>query len=101
MNEKSVIHGVELRADSAINGLLNAIPAGVTSLTVGTVTYQIADLVAKARQLEKPWKDARAAHATIRAVTQSRPRDYQALVEFLADLKIRSSGSSAGRARSS
>lgn len=88
MNDKSVVKGVELRADTAIAGIQSALPAGVTQLTVGLVTYQVGDLLKHAQELVKPWKDARAAHAVLRSVNESRPQDNQRLLDFLADFKI-------------
>src|SRR5438445_13262860 len=88
MNQKSVVNGVELRADTAIHGLLSALPAAVTQVTVGTVTYPVADLVKFAQALVQPWKDARAAHAALRQVTQNRPKDYQRPIAFLTDLRF-------------
>lgn len=79
--------GVERKADAAINGLLSHMPAGVTQLTVGGVTYQVADLVKVAREHVQPWKDIRAARAVERQVLQARPEDDPKLRKFLADLK--------------
>jgi hypothetical protein len=87
-NKKSFSTGVERVADAAIKGLQSAMPAGVTQLTVGKVTYTIADLVKLAEGLVKPWKDSRAAHAVIRQIAETRPEDHQKLSGFLADLKI-------------
>ncbi|HZV01292.1 MAG TPA: hypothetical protein VFF73_31560 [Planctomycetota bacterium] len=88
-NDKTVVsHGMERKLDLAMQGLQTAIPAGVTQLSVGQVTYQIADLLTKAKEVRQPWKDARAAHATLRSVTQSRPQDTTTARNFLADLKV-------------
>jgi len=87
MDKQSVVRGIELRADTAIQGLLTAMPAAVTQLTVGTVTYTLPDLVKYAQSLEQPWKDARAAHATIHQAILNRPTDQAKLDGFLADLK--------------
>lgn len=88
MNENSMIRGVELRLDALILGLNSSVPASVTSLVVGGVTMPIAEVLKKAHEAEKPWKDARAAHATIRAVAQSRPKDEEVAVGFLNDVKV-------------
>jgi hypothetical protein len=87
MAAKSVVKGIELRADTAIQGLLTAMPAGVTQLTVGTVTYTLPDLVKYAQSVEQPWKDVRQAHATIHQAMIDRSADKQKLEGFLADLK--------------
>ena len=87
MDTQSVVRGIELRADTAIQGLQTAMPAGVTQLTVGTVTYQLPDLVKYAQSLEQPWKDARAARATVHQTVLNRPADQAKLEGFLADLK--------------
>ena len=87
INPKSVIHGVELRADLAMVGLQTALPASVTQLAVGGVVYTVPDLIVALQGEVKPWKDAREAHAVIRAVMASRPEDLQRLVQFLSDLK--------------
>jgi len=87
-SKKSFSTGIERVADAAINGLQSAMPAGVTQLTVGKVTYQIADLIKFAEGLVKPWKDSRAAHAVIRQVSETRPQDQQNLTAFLADLRV-------------
>ncbi|HZU99958.1 MAG TPA: hypothetical protein VFF73_24805 [Planctomycetota bacterium] len=87
-NDNTIVsHGTERKLDLAVQGLQTAIPAGVTALSVGTVTYQIADLLTKAQGILKPWKDARAAHALLRAVSQSRAQDTTVARAFLADLK--------------
>ena len=87
INEKSVIHGLELRADTAIQGLLTALPPSVTQLTVGTVTYQIPDLVKTVQGAVQPWKDTREAHAVIRQNMANRPADRARLVDLLSDLR--------------
>src|SRR5262245_40840020 len=87
INDDSVLRGIELRLAVAKDGLPGAIPAGVTTIKVGKLTYAVADLVKKIGEVEKPWKDARAAQAVIRAVMQNRPKDLAAAIEFLADLK--------------
>ncbi|MEZ0227822.1 MAG: hypothetical protein ACAI25_04300 [Planctomycetota bacterium] len=78
--------GIELVADTAINGLKFHVPAGVTSIVVGGVSYQIADLVKLAETLIKPWKDVRAARAVIRQAMDDRPEELAQLKTFLADL---------------
>jgi hypothetical protein len=87
INEKSVVHGLELRADTAIQGLLTALPPSVTQLVVGTVTYTIPDLVKVLQDDVKPWKDVREAHSIIRQVMASRPADRERLVDRLADIR--------------
>ena len=77
--------GIELVADTAINGLKFHVPAGVTSIVVGGVSYQIADLVKLAETLIKPWKDVRAARAVIRQAMDDRPEELAQLKTFLAD----------------
>jgi hypothetical protein len=88
MNQKSVVKGVELRADTAIQGLQTALPSGVTQLLVGSVTYQVPDLLKYAQSLVQPWVDVRDAHATIRQAMLTRPADEKVLVGFLADLRV-------------
>src|SRR5580704_9796265 len=88
MNDKSVPKGVELRADTAIQGLQTAMPSKVTDVTVGAVDYKVPDLTTYAQSLVQPWKDARAAHAVLRQFAQDKPAAYQKLIAFLADLKI-------------
>ena len=87
LNDKAVIRGVELRADMAVQGLQTALPPSVTQLFLGSTPFTIPDLIGHLQQLEKPWKDARAAHATVRQVVQDRPQDYQNLLSALVDLK--------------
>ena len=87
INPKSVVHGLELRADIAIQGLLTALPPSVTQLVVGGVTYLVPDLVRALQGAVQPWKDAREAHAVIRAVMASRPVDHAHLVQFLSDVR--------------
>jgi hypothetical protein len=86
MAPKAVRHGLELRLDAAVSGLKNA-PKGLTKLTVGGVVYTVADLLKNAEEIEKSWKDARAARALLAAITQNRPKVSEAAREFLADLK--------------
>ena len=87
-NDNTIVsHGIEQKLDLAVQGLQTAIPAGVTQLSVGQVTYQVADLLAKAQELNKPFKDSRAARAIIRAGSQNRVKDETAAKSFLADLK--------------
>jgi hypothetical protein len=87
INPKSVVHGLELRADIAISGLLSALPPTVTQLMVGGVLFQIPDLIKFVQEAVKPWKDVREAHAIIRAVMAARPEDAARLVQLLADLR--------------
>jgi hypothetical protein len=88
MNQKSVVKGVELRADTAIEGLQTAVPSGVTQLLVGGTTYTVPNLVTYAQSLVQPWVNVRNAHATIRQEMLTRPADTKALVGFLADLRV-------------
>src|SRR5271170_1729418 len=83
----AVPRGIELRTDTAIQGLQTALPPSVTQLVVGSVTYTIPNLITYLQGLEKPWKDARAAHAVIRQVIQDRPQDYPKLHDALSNLK--------------
>lgn len=87
-NDETVVKGIELRADTLIHGLQTALPAGVTQLIVGGVSYPVADLVKLAQELVKPWKDVRAAHVAVRKFGQDRPAAEQKLTAFLADAKI-------------
>jgi hypothetical protein len=87
-NPSSTAKGIELKADTAIQGLQTAVPAGVTQILVGKVTYQLPDLVKYAQQMVQPWKTIRTAHATIRQEIAARPVDKKNLEGFLADLKI-------------
>ena len=87
MNDNSLPKGIELRADTAIQGLQTALPPTLTQLTVGTVNYQIPALIKFVQDAEEPWKQVRAAHALIRQIIQARPVDYQNLLNILADLK--------------
>jgi hypothetical protein len=88
MNQKSVVKGVELRADTAIEGLQTALPSGVAQLLVGDTLYQVPNLVKYAQSLVQPWVDVRNAHAMIRQAMLDRPADKKALVGFLADLRV-------------
>ena len=92
INDKAVIRGIELRADTAVNGLQTALPPTVTQLVLGTVPYTIPNLVKYFQGLEQPWKDARDAHAVIRQVMQNRPEDYKLLLDALTNLKGALSG---------
>ena len=87
INEKSVIHGLELRADTVIQGLLKALPPSVTQLTVDTVTYQIPDLVKTVQGAVQPWKDTREAHAVIRQNMANRPADRARLIDLLSGVR--------------
>jgi hypothetical protein len=86
-NPKAVSHGVELQLDTVIAGLQSKVPAGVTSLPVRNTQVSISDCLAKAQALVKPWKDVRAARATIRGVMTNRPADTTAARGFLTDMK--------------
>jgi hypothetical protein len=88
INEKSVPRGLELRADTALAGLQTSLPASVTSLVVGGVTYTVPGYIAFLQSTEKPWKDSREAQSVIRQVSQTRPQDAQKLRGALADLKV-------------
>src|SRR5437879_2093458 len=85
MDDKSVLRGVELRLATMIDGLSKSLPPGVTELKAGPVTYKVPDLVKKFHEIEKPWKDARAAKAALTTATQS--RDNRAAQDLLADVK--------------
>ncbi len=87
MDDDGVIRGIELRLDTAIAGLTTAIPAGITQLMVGGVSYSVADLLKLAHEVVKPWKQSREAHAVIRTVSQNREDNIERAVTFLADLK--------------
>jgi hypothetical protein len=87
INPKTVPHGIELRADAVIQGLQTALPPSVTQLVVGSVTYAVPDLIKYVQTVEQPWKDARAAHAVLRQIMQSRPKVYQELLDLLANIK--------------
>jgi hypothetical protein len=87
MSGQAVAHGTELRLDTAIGGLAFAIPAGTTSLLMGGTPTPVTDVLAKAQDLVKPWKELRAAHAVIRAHMQNRAASNDAARAFLADLK--------------
>jgi hypothetical protein len=87
MAGQAVAHGTELRLDTAINGLAFAIPAGTTSLLMGGTPTPVTDVLAKAQDLVKSWKELRDAHAVIRAFTQNRAAENAAARNFLADLR--------------
>ncbi len=87
LNDKAVIRGTELRADTAIQGLQMALPPNVTQLVLGGVPYTIPNLIGFFQGLEQPWKDARKAHLIIRQVMQDRPNDEKLLLDALANLK--------------
>jgi hypothetical protein len=88
INRKSVVKGIELRADTLIHGLETALPAGVTQLIVSGVSIQVVDLIKQVQDDVQPWKDARAAHAALRQFTQDRPAASQKLGALIADAKI-------------
>lgn len=79
--------GLELKIETAIAGLLSHLPAGTTQLTVGGVTYQVADLVKHAEELVQPWRDIRGARSVVRQVIAARPVDEPKLRTFAEDLK--------------
>ena len=92
INDKAVIRGIELRADTALHGLQTALPPSVTELIVGTVSYKVPDLITFFQGLEQPWKDARSVRAMLRQIITNRPKDYQLLLNALANLKGALSG---------
>ncbi len=87
LNDKSVVKGVELRADTLILGL-QASPPNVPQLVVDGVSYTIADFIKKVQDLEQPFKDARAAHGVLRQFTLDKSTVGKTLVTFLANAKI-------------
>jgi hypothetical protein len=87
INKKAVIGGLELRLDKAIDGLKNALPAGFASLTMRGASRAIVDLIQTAENLDKPWKDVRAARSLIAAIIQKRPMDEATALAFLTDLE--------------
>ncbi len=87
MDDNSVARGTELRLDTLIDGLEHSVPAHITQLTVSGVVMPVADVVKKLKESVKPWKDARAAHAVLRAVTQSRPKDEESSLGLINDVK--------------
>ena len=88
VNTKSILHGMEQRLTCAVEGLTKAIPSSVTSLTVGTVVYPVADLAKKVESLLKTWKDVKAAQDVIAVAMQQRPLDEAEGRELLRDLKV-------------
>lgn len=88
MDDNAVVRGTELRLDVLIKGLTTAAANGtLTTLTVNGVAMPVADVIKQAQEVVKPWKDSRDAHATIRATSQSRPRDEEVALGFLNDMK--------------
>jgi hypothetical protein len=87
MDNGAVIRGVELRLDTLIAGIESGLPAHVTELKVGNVTYKISDLIAKAQELNRSNKAKRAAHSVLRQARLTNKRDHEASLEFLADAK--------------
>ncbi len=87
INQKSVVRGLELRADTAIHGLQTALPSTVTQLVVGGVTYQVPDLVKAIQEASLSWKDVRSAHAVIREAMADRPAERARLVQLLSDVR--------------
>ncbi|MEZ0228831.1 MAG: hypothetical protein ACAI25_09415 [Planctomycetota bacterium] len=51
------------------------------------MTFKIPDLIAKARELNQPYKAKRAAHSVMRQARLNAERDRKAALEFLADAK--------------
>src|SRR5579871_2117827 len=87
-NPKAVSKGIELELDTLISGLQSKVPASVTQLPVRNTPTPIADCLAKAQGLVKPWKDVRSARAFIRGAMVNRPADTKAARGFLDDMKI-------------
>jgi hypothetical protein len=87
INQQSVVHGTELRLDSAINGCANAFPPGFQTLPIRNVSYAQADINKKLVALDAPFKGARSAHATLRQFTQGKPQSVKDAEQFLSDLK--------------
>jgi hypothetical protein len=86
MDENAVIRGTELRLDKLVDGLQKA-PATLTQITVNGVNMTVADVLKKVLEVEKPWKDARAAHAVLRALSLSREQDEEKALALLNDVK--------------
>ncbi len=87
MDDNAVIRGLELRLDTFIAGLETALPAGVTQIKVGRVTFSISDLIAKAKELNQPYKSKRAARSVLRQAALTAEDDREAALDFLADAK--------------
>ena len=87
VSSQAVTHGMELRLDTAIKGCTTAFPPGITALQVRNVSFNQADLNTKLVSLDQPFKDARAAHASLRQFASQRSDITKAGEQFLADLK--------------
>ncbi len=87
LDDNSVVTGLELRLDTAIQGLQTAMPAGVTTIPIAGANLTIPDTIKLAQTRVLPWKSKRGANETLHQLRLDYPRDYQAALEFLADLK--------------
>jgi hypothetical protein len=83
---------MEPRLDSAIKGCNAAFPPGVTALQVRNVSLNQADLNTKLVSLNQPFKDARAAHSSLRQFSPQKSQFTKAGEQFLADLKAALAG---------
>ncbi|HZU99365.1 MAG TPA: hypothetical protein VFF73_21840 [Planctomycetota bacterium] len=92
LNTQSVPHGTELRLDSAIAGCQNAFPPGVPALPIRNTSFNQADLQTKLVALDAPFKQGRAAHASVRSFTSQKPQYIKDARQFLADLKAALAG---------
>jgi hypothetical protein len=91
-NDKSIVRGVELRLDMALDGTLNAFPPSLQQITVRGVSYDQSSLATKLQQTASPWKNARDAHATLRQFAQDKPELAREALQLLGDLKASLSG---------
>ncbi len=87
-DKKSRIFGLELKLDTAIDGLLKSLPANVTSLPLRGVSTSIPDVIKQVETTEKPWKDVRAFRAAISTILVNRPADKASALELLNDIQV-------------
>jgi hypothetical protein len=86
INDNSVKRGIELRLDTAVDGVDTSFPPSVQSVVVQGVAYTQTDLKKKLLDMVAPWQAARTQHAALRQFSQSKPTLTKAAQEFLADL---------------
>jgi hypothetical protein len=87
VNEKSVVTGIELRLDMALDGVMNYFPPSMSQIVLRGVSYTQSSLADAVRQTVSPWKTTRDAHATIRQFTQEKPDLTKGALQLLGDLR--------------
>jgi hypothetical protein len=90
MDESAVLHGIELRIETAIKGLL-AMPAHVKTVPFEQKSVPVHVLIKMFEEEAKPWRLRRSLHAALRASSKNKPGQTVSARKKLDELRDGSS----------